>query len=91
VNGIFSEMKKIELNEQSEKLQINIPLSGGIKFNVFYEDGETPLEGSTIVIKSHNGQEQRRGVIDTQGDSMRYWLQSTNYESEHYTAEIYLI
>lgn len=89
VNGIFSEMKKIELNEQSEKLQINIPLSGGIKFNVFYEDGETPLEGSTIVIKSHNGQEQRRGVIDTQGDSMRYWLQSTNYESEHYTAEIY--
>ncbi|NCF22768.1 MAG: hypothetical protein GWP65_07500, partial [Nitrosopumilaceae archaeon] len=71
VNGIFSEMKKIELNEQSEKLQINIPLSGGIKFNVFYEDGETPLEGSTIVIKSHDGQEQRRGVIDTQGDSMR--------------------
>ncbi|MFB5648961.1 MAG: hypothetical protein ACE5RM_05710, partial [Candidatus Nitrosomaritimum aestuariumsis] len=89
VNGIFSEMKKIELNEQSEKLQINIPLSGGIKFNVFYEDKETPVEGSTIVIKSHNGQEQRRGIIDTQGDSMRYWLQSTNYDSEYYIAEIY--
>ncbi len=82
-------MKKVELSQNPAKLNIDIPLSGGIKFNLYYENGQTPLEGATILIKSHDGQEQKRGIIDTYGESMRYWLQSTNHESQSYTAEIY--
>ena len=75
VNGIFSEVGYIELHDNSENLNINIPLSGGLKFNVFYEDGETPIDNVIVVIKSHDGEEKRIGNTNEKGDSMRYWLQ----------------
>ena len=35
VNGMFSEVGYVELQNEPEKLDINIPLPGGVKFNVF--------------------------------------------------------
>jgi hypothetical protein len=55
VNGIFSEVGFVELQEDPEKLDISIPLSGGLKFNIFFEDRETPIENAIVVIKSNNG------------------------------------
>ncbi len=50
VNGMFSEVGYVELQNEPKKLDINIPLPGGLKFNVFFEDGETPIDSATIVI-----------------------------------------
>ena len=52
VNGIFSEVGFLELHNDPEKLNIDIPLSGGLKFNVFFADGETPMENVVVMIKS---------------------------------------
>jgi len=89
VNGIFSEVGFVELQNDPEKLDISIPLSGGLKFNVVFEDGETPIENATVVIKSNDGGEQRIGNTNEQGDTMRYWLQSTVLEDSYYIAEVY--
>ena len=89
VNGMFSEVGYIDLKENSEKLEIKIPLPGGLKFNVFFEDGETPIEDATIIIKSHDGKEQKVGKTDDLGQTMRYWLQSTNLKENYYVAEVY--
>lgn len=89
VNGIFSEVGYVELKDHSEKLEINIPLPGGLKFNVFFEDGQTPINGATVIIKSQDGKEQRVGKTDDLGQTMRYWLQSTTLKENYYVAEIY--
>jgi len=89
VNGMFSEVGYVELKNSIEKLEVNIPLPGGLKFNVFFEDGQTPIDGATVIIKSHGGQEQRVGKTDDLGQTMRYWLQSTNLEEDYYIAEVY--
>lgn len=89
VNGMYSEVGYIELKNEPKKLDINIPLPGGIKFNVFFEDGETPIENAMVVIKSSNGEEQRVGNTNDKGETMRYWLQSTNLQTDHYVSEIY--
>ncbi len=78
VNGMFSEVGYVELKNEPEKLNINIPLPGGLKFNVFFEDGEKPIEGAIVVIKSNDGEQQRIGKTNQNGDTMRYWLQSTS-------------
>ena len=89
VNGMFSEVGYVELNNESKKLEIKIPLPGGLKFNVFFEDGETPIEGATLIIKSQDGHEQKIGKTDDLGQTMRYWLQSTNLIDNYYIAEVY--
>ena len=71
------------------KLDINIPLPGGLKFNVFFEDGETPLHNAVVVIKSQDGEEQRIGNTNENGNTMRYWLQSTSLQNDYYIAEVY--
>jgi len=89
VNGMFSEVGYVELQNESEKLDMNIPLPGGLKFNVFFEDGEKPIDDAIVVIKSHDGEQQRIGNTNENGDTMRYWLQSTSLQNDYYIAEIY--
>ena len=89
VNGIFAETSSVKLIDDYEKLEIGIPGSGGLKFNVFYADGETPVDNALVVIKSQDGQEQRIGTTNEDGESMRYWLQSTNRENDFYVVDFY--
>jgi len=89
VNGMFSEVGYVELKNTPKKLDINIPLPGGLKFNVFYEDGETPVDNAIVKIKSNDGEEQSVGNTNQNGETLRYWLQSTTTEEDFYIAEIY--
>jgi hypothetical protein len=89
VNGMYSEVGYVELKESSEKLDINIPLPGGIKFHVFFADGETPIENAIVKIKSHQDEIQRTANTNENGDTMRYWLQSTSLLDDYYVAEVY--
>ena len=89
VNGMFAEVGYVELKESSEQLDVNIPLPGGLKFNVFFKDGETPIENVVVKIKSHQGEIQRIGNTNENGDTLRYWLQSTSRPNDYYVAEVY--
>ncbi len=89
VNGMFSEVGYVDFKSEPEKLDINIPLPGGLKFNVFFEDGEKPIDNAIVVIKSNDGEQQRIGTTNDDGDTMRYWLQSTTLQNDYYIAEIY--
>jgi len=89
-NGMYADVDYIDLQNSQEKLLITIPLSGGLKINVFFERGEIPIKNATVVIKSYDGIEWRKGQTNDQGDTIRYWIQSTNKLNEFYVAEIYL-
>jgi len=89
-NGMYADVGYVQVNDKSEDVTINIPLSGGIKFNIFYKDGNTPIEGARIVIKSKDNTEWRQGITNKQGETMRYWLQSTVNQDDHYIADIFL-
>jgi hypothetical protein len=89
VNEMFSSLGNVELHDEPEKLDINIPLSGGLKLNVFFNDGETPIDNAIVIIKSHNSEEQRIGTTNEEGDTMRYWLQSTNLDGDYYIVDVY--
>ena len=89
VNGMFSEVGYVDFKNEPEKLDINIPLPGGLKFNVFFEDGEKPIDNAIVIIKSNDGEQQRIGTTNDDGDTMRYWLQSTTLQNDYYIAEIY--
>ncbi|QLH02902.1 hypothetical protein C5F47_04735 [Nitrosopumilus cobalaminigenes] len=89
-DGVYGDVEYIQLEDKSEKINIDIPLSGGLQFNVFYKNGETPIEGATVILKSHDNSELRRGLTNDEGNTMRYWIQSTHLQNDHYIADVYL-
>ena len=90
VNSMYASVGYVNLQTSQESLDMTIPLSGGIRFNVFFKDGVTPLHGATILIKSYDGKQWGERVTDDQGNTQRLWIQSTIRDSDYYIADIIL-
>jgi len=90
VDGMYADVGYIQLDDRQSKIEISIPLSGGIQFQVFYKNGETPIKGATVVLKTHENSELRRALTNDDGETMRYWIQSTTLQNDHYDVDVYL-
>lgn len=88
-NGMYADVVYVQLNKDPEKITSFIPLSGGLQFQIFYKNGH-PINGATVVLKSQNNEEWRTGVTNDQGETLRYWVQSTTLQENHYVADVYL-
>jgi len=91
VNNMFAGQSFLNLEESEQHLPVNIPLSGGMRFIVFYDDGQTPIEGAILTIRSDDGQQWSQQITDDEGKTARVWLQSNNVvEDDYYIAEVLL-
>ncbi|MGY5144111.1 MAG: polysaccharide deacetylase family protein [Candidatus Nitrosopumilus sp. bin_32a] len=89
-DGMYADVGYVQLKDNPEKITINIPLSGGLQFQIFYKNGEIPIRGATVVLKSNDNSELRRTTTNDDGETARYWLQSTTLQDDHYVADVYL-
>jgi len=89
-NGMYADVGYVELKDSFEKLVIHTPLTGGLKFIIFYDDGQKPIQDARIIIKSYDGEEWRSGKTNTNGETLRYWIQPTIRQTDYYILEIYL-
>lgn len=89
-NDMFAGFKIVKLDTARKDVDINIPLSGGLQIQVFYNDKATPVSDATVAIKSHKGNEWRKGQTNDSGKTLRFWIQSTNREDNYYVADVYL-
>jgi len=85
----FPMSNKVFLDSSLKKIDLKIPLEGGMKFNVFHKDGYTPVENAKVTIKSSNGNSLVTAITNDDGQTQRYWLQSTTLEN-YYSVEISL-
>ena len=88
-NGMHADVVYVQLNKDPKKITSSIPLPGGLKFQIFYKNGH-PINGATVVLKSQNNEAWRTGVTNDQGETLRYWVQSTTLQENHYVADVYL-
>jgi len=88
-NGMYADVGYVQLKNKSEKTDINIPLSGGLQFEILYKNGH-PINEATVILKSQDNEEWRKGVTNDEGNTLRYWVQSTNNQDDHYIADVYL-
>jgi len=90
-NDMFAEQGFIILDEPKEELEILIPLQGGMRFIILYNDASTPIVGAKVSIKSDDGNEWANGNTDSEGETTRFWLQSNNLvKDDYYIAKISL-
>jgi len=91
VNNMFAGKGFLNLEETGGQIKINIPLQGGYRFIVLYNDNETPIEGAIVSIKSDDGHQWNQANTDGDGKTTRFWLQSNNLvEDDYYIAEVSL-
>ncbi len=88
-NGMYADVGYVQLDESSKKLDITIPLSGGLQLEIFYKNGEEPIEDATVVLKSQDNSEWARGITNDQGETIRFWIQSTTKQEDHYIVDVY--
>lgn len=88
---MYAEESFLFLNESEAELQISIPLQAGMQFIVYYNDGSTPIEGAKVSIKSDENKEWATGDTDSEGKTIRFWLQpNIIVNDDYYIAEISL-
>lgn len=87
INGIFSGSKNFELKNKYEYLDVSIPLSNGLSFNVLYNDNSTPISGLTVSIFSNEGKFVTKGTTNKEGDTIRFWIPPTTLYDDYYNAK----
>ena len=74
---------KVTLDSVLKKIELKIPSEGGMKFSVFYNDGSTPINNAQVTIKSPNQIDLVSTTTNNDGQTPRYWLQSTTGDKSY--------
>jgi hypothetical protein len=90
VNNIYGSTTLVDLKVAKQQVDVFVPLSGGLQLAVFFNDGQTPIEGATIKIKTQDGTQLRESTTNSLGQSLRHWIQSTSRDEDYYKADIFL-
>lgn len=90
VNSMYAGVGFVDLQKSKQSTEITIKNMGGMRLNVFYNDGQTPLSGAFVVIKSQDGKSWHTSNTDQFGNSIRAWLYPSIKDNNYYFAEISL-
>ncbi len=90
VNSMYAGVGFVDLQKSKQNVEITIKNTGGMRLNVFYKDGQTPLADAYVVIKSQDGKSWHTSNTDQYGNSIRAWLYPSIKDGNYYYAEISL-
>ena len=90
VNSMYANVGYVNLQNNDGKLELVIPNTGSVLFTAIYNDGTTPINNATVVVKSSNGTYEYWTPSSTNedGDTIRFWLAPTIANDDHYVANI---
>ncbi|MBI3623524.1 polysaccharide deacetylase family protein [Candidatus Pacearchaeota archaeon] len=87
-NGMYSSTDYVDLQSNHEVLDTTIPLPGGIRFSVFYNDGSTPIENAIVSVKSQDGKQWTQSPTDNIGQTTRFWIQPPIIDTNYYITDV---
>lgn len=87
-NDMHAAERYIDLEQPQQNLDVNIPLPGGMRVNVLYDDKITPVGNSTVEVKSDYNKTWATGTTDTSGHTLRFWLSPTTDQSDYYAINV---
>lgn len=78
--------------DANKKLKLGMPVPGSLRFTVVYNDGYTPIDNATVMVKSTDGTYEywTNSTTDDVGSTIRFWLQPTVTNDNSYAANVWL-
>lgn len=87
VEGMLSSANLVTLDRPGQDLDINTPDGGSMLVSVFYNDGQTPIPGANVSIKSQDNKTHVTGVTDSDGSLSRLSLPPTIVDGNYYVID----
>ena len=87
-DGMYSSVNYVDLQQPHQDINTVLPLPGGMRVNVFYNDGTTPISNATVYVRSQNNKTWVHGPVDINGKSTRFWIEPTTLQSDHYIIDV---
>jgi peptidoglycan/xylan/chitin deacetylase (PgdA/CDA1 family) len=87
VGGMLSSTNLVTLDTPEQDLEVNIPDGGSMQVSVYYNDGQTPIPGANVFVKSQDNKTRDTGIADTGGLVSRFYLPSTNISENYYVVD----
>lgn len=88
VEGMLSNTDYVDLENKQQELDMGIPNGGSIRVTALYHDGQTPLANATVTVKSQDNKTRDSGVTDPDGQTVRFYLASTNVDDNYYNINV---
>jgi peptidoglycan/xylan/chitin deacetylase (PgdA/CDA1 family) len=87
-NGMYASSNYVDLEQTHQDVNANIPLPGGMRVNVLYNDDLTPVTNAFVDVKSADSKIWSSGFTDMHGQTLRFWLAPTTEQSDNYTVDV---
>ncbi|HEU5221204.1 MAG TPA: polysaccharide deacetylase family protein [Candidatus Nitrosotalea sp.] len=88
VNSMLSSVNLVTLDSGNQNIDVNIPWGGTILVSAYFDDGQTPISGASVSIRSQDNKTRATGVTDSDGSATRFSLPSTNDDSNYYIIDV---
>lgn len=86
-NDHFQSVDYYDLKKTKNNFEMTVKLPGGIKLEIFYKDGQTPIPKANIFFKTMSGKIVGYDETDFNGDTVRFWLPQT-IGNEYYNVDV---
>jgi hypothetical protein len=89
-SSMYANVGYVNLQNNNEKLELVMPNPGSVLFTAVYNDGTTPINNATVIVKSGNGTYEywTPSTTNEDGETVRFWLQPTITNDDHYVVNI---
>jgi hypothetical protein len=91
VHDVWSGVGYVDLKNTPANLDITIPVTGGMRLHIFYNDGYTPISNAHVGIQSQDGKTWVNTVTDSEGSTTPYWLESPSRDQDYYMVDITIV
>ncbi len=92
-NGMGADTEYVRLDKTkstptTENLILHLYPPGGMRPNVFYNDGLTPVSNAIVYVKDQNNNTWGMDFTDVHGQTLRFWLEPTIVNNDHYVMDV---
>lgn len=92
-NGMGADTEYVRLDQTTQSLApknliLHLPSPGGLRPNIFYNDGITPISNAIVNIEDQNNKTWGVDSTDVYGQTMRFWIEPTKVNNDHYTLNV---
>lgn len=90
VSSMYANVDFVNLASGSEKSEMSIPIPGSVLFTVVSADGNTPIEGASVSLRSGDDSYKywTNSTTDEFGNTIRFWVQPTVLQDDYYVADV---
>lgn len=90
VNGMYANVDFVNLTSGNQKSELSIPIPGSVRLTVVNVDGNTPIEGASVSLRSDDSVYKywTNSTTDEFGNTIRFWIQPTITTDDYYVADV---